>query len=122
MSLSSLSSVQLHRLIQLVKEKESLQAKLAQVERSLAALDGGKVTKEKSAPKKRGPHRGRRRTGLKDGILKSLQAAGKEGVTVKELATSLKAKPASVSVWFYTTGKKIKGIQKVARAKYAYLG
>ncbi len=39
MSLSSLSSAQLHRLIELVKEKESLQSKLAKVEIALAALD-----------------------------------------------------------------------------------
>ena len=32
-----------------------------------------------------------------------------EQASVKELAASLKAKPARVSVWFYTTGKKIKG-------------
>src|SRR5579871_3425340 len=98
MSLSSLSSVQLHRLIQLVKEKESLQAKLAQVERSLDGLQSGATTKEKSLPKKRG----RRRAKLKDALLKKLSAAGKIGLTVKELAASLNAKPTSVSVWFYT--------------------
>jgi len=25
-----------------------------------------------------------------------------------------------VSVWFYTTGKKIKGIKKVGKARFAY--
>jgi hypothetical protein len=119
MSFASLSSAQLHRLIQLVKEKEEIQAKLAQVNRSLDALQEGKEAKE-SASKKPSPRRGRRRATLKDGILKKLQAAGKEGLTVKELAASLKAKPASVSVWFYTTGKKIKGIEKVGKARFAY--
>ncbi len=42
MSLSSLTSAQLQRLIKLVKEKEVLQARLAKVESSLEALDGGK--------------------------------------------------------------------------------
>ena len=121
MSLSSLTSVQLHRLIELVKEKEALQAKLAQVERSLADLESGEVTKDDAPAKRRGPRRGRRRAALKDGLLKTLQAAGKEGLSVKELATSLKAKPASVSVWFYTTGKKIKGIKKVGKARFAYI-
>jgi hypothetical protein len=32
----------------------------------------------------------------------------------------VRAKPTSVSVWFYTTGKKIKGIKKVGRARFAY--
>ena len=121
MSLSSLSSVQLHRLIELVKEKEAIQAKLAQVERALEAIEGGGVMQEKSAAKKRGPRRGRRRAALKDDLLRKLQAAGKEGLTVKELANALKAKPASVSVWFYTTGKKIKGIKKVGTARFAYV-
>jgi hypothetical protein len=119
MSLSSLSSTQLQHLIRLVKEKESLQTKLAQVERSLADMENGEVTKDEAPANKRGPRR-RRRAALKDGILKKLQTAGKAGLTVSELATSLKAKPASVSVWFYTTGKKIKGIKKVGTARFAY--
>jgi len=121
MSLSSLTSAQLHQLIELVKEKEALQAKLAQVERSLAELESGEVTKDESLAKQHGPRRGRRRAALKVGLLKTLQAAGKDGLSVKELAASLKAKPASVSVWFYTTGKKIKGIKKVAKARFAYI-
>ena len=121
MSLSSLTSAQLHQAIQLVKEKEALQNKLAQVEQSLADLESGEVTKDEAPAKRRGPRRGRRRAALKDGLLKTLQAAGKDGLSVKELAASLKAKPASVSVWFYTTGKKIKGIKKVGKARFAYL-
>jgi hypothetical protein len=121
MSLSSLTSVQLHRLIKLVKEKEMLQARLAKVESSLEALDGGKGANAKFAPAQRGPRRGRRRVSLKIGILKKLQAAGKEGMTVKELATSLNANAGSVSVWFYTTGKKVKEIKKVGKARYAYI-
>jgi hypothetical protein len=121
MSLSSLTSAQLHQLIELVKEKEALQAKLAQVERSLAELESGEVRKDESLAKQRGPRRGRRRAALKVGLLKTLQAAGKDGLSVKELAGSLKAKPASVSVWFYTTGKKIKGIKKVGKARFAYI-
>lgn len=120
MPLSSLTSVQLHRLIKLVKEKEILQARLAKVESSLEALDGGKGENAKAAPAKR-PRRGRRRVSLKDGILKKLQAAGKEGLTVNELAASFKANAGSVSVWFYTTGKKVKEIKKVGKARYAYI-
>jgi hypothetical protein len=118
MSLSSLSSAQLHRLIELVKEKEALQAKLAQVERSLAGLESGKVAKDEAPAKQRGQ---RRRGGLKDALLTKLQAAGKDGLTVKELAASVNAKPTSVSTWFYTTGKTIKGIKKVGRTRFAYI-
>ena len=119
MPLSSLTSAQLHRLIELIKEKESIQAKLSQVERSLDGLESGEPTNEKPPAKKRGPRR-RRRAALKDALLKKLLAAGKAGLTVKELAASLNAKAASVSVWFYTTGKKIKGIKKVGKARFAY--
>ena len=119
MFLSSLTSAQLHRLIELVKEKESIQAKLAQVERALDDLQSGTPTNERPPAKKRGPRR-RRHAALKDALLKKLLAAGKAGLTVKELAASLNAKAASVSVWFYTTGKKIKGIKKVGKARFAY--
>ena len=122
MALSDLSSAQLQQLIQLVKERESLQGQLERVDQSLDGLFAGKSAKMKTAGVK-GPkvRRRRRRAALKDGLLKKLQAAGKAGLTIKELSASLRAKPASVSVWFYTTGKKIKGIKKVGRARFAYL-
>ena len=121
MALSDLSSAQLQQLIQLVKEKEFLQVQLGRVERSLDGLLAGNSAEQKIAGVK-GPkiRRRRRRAALKDGLLKKLQAAGKDGLTIKELAASLRAKPASVSVWFYTTGKKIKGIKKVGKARFAY--
>jgi hypothetical protein len=122
MALSDLSSAQLQQLIGLVKEKESLQVQLGRVERTLDGLLAGNSAEQKTAGVK-GPkiRRRRRRAALKDGLLKKLQAAGKAGLTIKELTASLRAKPGSVSVWFYTTGKKIKGIKKVGRARFAYL-
>ncbi len=117
MSLSSLSSLQLSQLIHLIKERKSLEAKLVKVNQRLETLNGKPVT-AKSPP---GKKRGRRRAKLKDRILKTLTAAGKAGITVKELASTLKANPASVSVWFYTTGKKIKGVKKVGKATFAYI-
>jgi phage antirepressor YoqD-like protein len=57
---------------------------------------------------------------LKAPLLKALKAAGSSGITVKELAAKLKVKPGNIFSWFYTTGKKIKGINKVGEAKYAY--
>ncbi len=122
MAFSDLSSSQLQRLIQLVKEKESLQSQLERINQSLANLENGKVASETSSASSPGKPsvRRRRRAKLKDGLLDKLRAAGKQGLTIKELAASLKAKPASVSVWFYTTGKKIKGIKKVGTARFAY--
>lgn len=117
------------RLIELVKEKEALHAKLESVNAELVALESGKP-----APRKRGrpPGRppgsgvkppgtkGRKTKRLKEPLLKALTAAGTSGVTVKELAAELKVKPGNIFSWFYTTGKKIKGIKKVGEAKYAY--
>ena len=64
--------------------------------------------------------RSKRGKRLKEPLLKALSAAGSAGVTVKELASKLKVKPGNIFSWFYTTGKKIKGISKVGEAKYAY--
>jgi len=118
MALSDLTSSQLQQLIQLVKEKEDLLKKLAAVDRSLTALDAGEVDNGASAPTKRRKRRG----ALKEKLLAALTAAGKNGLSVKELAAKLNAKPGSVAVWFYTTGKKIKGLKKIAPARYSYSG
>jgi len=130
MALFNLSSAQLAHLIELVREKESLQTKLDQVEAELNSLETGKAV-----PKKRGRKPGRpagvknkvvkggkakRGKRLKEPLLKALSAAGAAGVTVKELSAKLKVKPGNIFSWFYTTGKKIKGISKVGEARYAY--
>src|ERR1700722_9578261 len=116
MSLTSLSSAQLRQLLQLIKEKEAIQTKLAKVDRSLKALESGtKPQKIRSVS-----IRSRRRVGLKDAIIKKLQTAGRDGMKVKDLANSIGAKLGSVSVWFYTTGKTVKGIQKVGKSKFSY--
>jgi hypothetical protein len=131
MAFSNLTSAQVAHLIALVKEKETLQAKLDQVTAELQSLETGKAV-----PKKRGRKPGRpagaknkvsvvvdkktrRGKRLKDPLLKALKAAGASGITVKDLATKLKVKPGNIFSWFYTTGKKIKGISKVGEAKYA---
>jgi predicted nuclease with TOPRIM domain len=119
MALTDLSSAQLERLVELIKEKETLQSRLDEVIQSLEALEKGDASSQtKALPRARGR---RRRVRLKEALLKSLEAAGKAGITVKELAVTLGAKPSSVSVWFYTTGKKIKGIKKVGKARFAYV-
>ena len=131
MAFSNLSSAQVAHLISLVKEKETLQAKLDHVKAELEALESGKAE-----PKKRGrkpgrppgskakvavgaPKKAKRGKRLKEPLLKALKSAGSSGITVKELAAKLKVKPGNIFSWFYTTGKKIKGISKVGEAKYA---
>jgi hypothetical protein len=120
MSLSNLSSATLQRLVELVAEKERIQAELEKIQSSIEALATGSPSKAgrmTAGTTKRTTRRGKK---LKERLLKALEAAGKEGMSVKALAVLLKAKPTSVAVWFYTTGKKIKGLKKIGRAHYAY--
>jgi hypothetical protein len=126
MVFSNLSSAQISRLIQLVKEKESLQKKLEKIDSALSGIESGGtgLRRGRRPGAKPGPKPGKtkaRRRGkrLKEPLLKALKAGGSAGVTVKELAAKLKVKPGNVFSWFYTTGKKISGIKKVGEARYA---
>src|SRR5881394_2571890 len=56
---------------------------------------------------------------LKDRIVQALKAAGKPGTTVKDLAAKLGKSYGNISVWFHTTGKAIKEINKVEPGKFA---
>jgi len=130
MSLSNLSSAQLAHLIGLLKEKESLQTKLDEINAELGSIGTGKGLRKRRGRKPGRPagvktkavkgRRSKRGKRLKEPLLKVLSAAGASGITVKELAAKLKVKPGNIFSWFYTTGKKIKGISKVGEAKYAY--
>ena len=95
-------------------------AKLVKIQNSIEALAAGSPSKKSGVTVQTKKRTGRRGGKLKERLLKALEAAGKAGLTVKDLAANLKANPASVSIWFYTTGKKIKGIKKIGPAHYAY--
>jgi len=60
------------------------------------------------------------RAPLKGRILQALKAAGKPGVTVKELAAELGKNYGNISVWFHTTAKGVKDIKKVAPGRFAW--
>ena len=132
MSFSNLSSAQVKQLIALIKRKESIQSRLDRVNRALESIEAG-GSSSVTAPKKRGRKPGkmavvkvgrkaRRGKRLKEPLLKVLKSAGSTGMSVKDLAVKLKVKPGNIFSWFYTTGKKVKGISKVGEAKYAYAG
>ncbi len=127
-----MSSAQIARLIKLVKQKETVQAKLTAIQGEISTLESGGGPAPKRRGRKPGRPKGsvskpkvsgkgtRKSKRLKEPLLKALSAAGSSGITVKELASKLKVKPGNVFSWFYTTGKKISGIKKVGEAKYAY--
>ncbi len=58
---------------------------------------------------------------LKAAIIELLKGAGPAGLTVKQIATEFKAKPGNLHVWFSSTGRKVKGIKKIAPATYAWV-
>ena len=129
MALSHLSSAQIKRLIKLVKEKETLEAKLTSVSSEIDSLEGSSVGRPGGRRRGRPPGsknakggKGRKSARLKEPLLKALKAAGSSGITVKDLAAKLKVKPGNIFSWFYTTGKKIKEIKKVGEARYAISG
>ena len=57
---------------------------------------------------------------LKEGIVQTLRAAGKSGVTVKDMAAKLGKSYGNISVWFHTTAKGIKEIKKVEPGRFAW--
>ena len=60
------------------------------------------------------------RAPLKERILHTLKAAGKSGVTVKDLAAKLGTSYGNISVWFHTTAKGIKEIRKTEPGRFSW--
>lgn len=148
MSLTKLSSVEIGKISKLVEAKEELLQKIADLDVQIEGIAGGeapaskpaaktarkarkvkaakkagvakavKAPKAKKAAKAKGGPRGSHGA-LRDKIMAELEAAGGNGVRVKDLADKLGIKTANISVWFYTTGAKNKSIKKIAPATYA---
>ena len=113
---------------ELIEERDAIQQRLCEISAVLA--DGPSGTKESApvtaaskgrtaAPAK---SKGKRaaRGAMKEAIVAALQKAGVAGISVKQLAQDHGFKEGNVSVWFYTTGKKIKNISKVGRGTFGW--
>lgn len=142
MNLSHITSDALRRVLSLTERKDELISLVAEIEAEIAKTLSGavlpavevtpvvKVTPAVKAaaaaktPRKpfvRAKRRAGKRTGkLKSEILAVLEAAGSEGLRVKDIAAKLGKPSASISVWFSTTGKDI--THKVSPGVYAALG
>ncbi len=57
---------------------------------------------------------------LKERIIGVLKAAGKTGVTIKDMSATLGTSYGNISVWFHTTAKRMKEIKKVAPGRFAW--
>ncbi len=125
MDISNLTSQSLFNLLSLAEKKEELIQIIAEIDAEIIrALTGSSVSvvqvldvvaspkpaeivpANSEAPKAPIAKAGRS-GGLKDRVLALLNAAGPNGLRVKEIAEKLKAKPTNIAVWFSTTGKNI---------------
>ena len=143
MDISLINSESLLRLLALTEKKEELLGIVENIDAAIiATLKGGvsvEVVEIESAPAPAAPAqkpvvaikapakpakakkaRAGKSGGLKEKILALLEAAGSEGLKVKEIAEKLASKPANISVWFSTTGKKL--TNKIEPGRYAVKG
>ena len=128
MDIKHITSDSLRRLLSLTDKKAQLIKAVSDVEDQIAkALQGAATTtrevveavtpKSVKKGKKRKKSKGAKPGGLKGRILDLLEAAGDEGVRVRDIAKQLASKPANIAVWFSTTGKKI--TRKIEPGRYA---
>jgi len=132
MKVSDINTQTLTALLSLTKKKETLLAKVAQVEKEIAGLASGEVLaatrilRAKSIKKRRGVAKGPKKPRspkgfMQEQIIKLLQAAGEVGAGVKELAEKIDKPVAQVHVWFSTTGKKLGQFQKLESGNWRIL-
>ncbi|MFM7100247.1 MAG: hypothetical protein ACKO3N_03650 [Verrucomicrobiota bacterium] len=124
MDISKLSSADFEKIIGLLKQKEKLQALLVELDGALARVAGGGGARPgrpakaaKAAPAAKAPRKARRakrgkRGALKEAVIAAIKAAGKPGITAKDIATQVNKPVMNVYTWFNTTGKAIKNIKK----------
>ena len=131
MDIKHITSDSLRRLLSLTDKKAQLIKAVSDVEDQIAkALQGAATTtrevveavtpKSVKKGKKRKKSKGAKPGGLKERILDLLEAAGDEGIRVRDIAKQLASKPANIAVWFSTTGKNL--TKKVEPGRYAIKG
>jgi Spy/CpxP family protein refolding chaperone len=143
MDISLINSQSLLRLLALTEKKEELLSLVDNIDAAIIATLKGRVSVEivevESAPASAAPTqkpvaalklpakpakakkaKGGKFGGLKEKILALLEAAGDQGLRVKEIAQKLNSKPGNIAVWFSTTGKKL--VTKVEPGRYAVKG
>ena len=111
----------------MIEMKEELLAEIAEIDRKLGRLESWNsfALSNFDLPRRVGRPSGlfgAERGELKAAIIKLVKQAGESGITVTELAASLKMKAINLYVWFNTTGRRVKEITKIGQAKYAWMG
>jgi predicted phage gp36 major capsid-like protein len=130
MNLRSLTTSDLARIQKLIERKENLAGQISAIDRQLESFEtasgngDGRVEKTLRQPARRTrARRGRSQRGrLKEKVVAALKSAGKEGVTVKDLASRLGSNYGNITSWFQATGSRMKEIKKVGPAQFAWVG
>ena len=147
MDISLINSQSLFQLLTIVERKEALLSLVDEINAAIiSTLTGGTVSVEivevskpsaqvaipsaptavKPAVAVKAPVKPAKKSkvgragGLKDRILALLDAAGPEGLRVKDISAKLGVKATNVSVWFSTTGKKL--TTKIEPGRFASKG
>ena len=126
MSIPNLSTSQLNHLLSLTKERDLINQQIADLfggtSTPSAAVTAPRASTAPRATAAKASPGGRRGGTLKDQIVALLQSEGTGGLSIGEVANRIGAKKSSVNFWFYTAGKKVKGLKKVSRGTFAYRG
>jgi len=125
MNLTTLTSAQLRQALVLKEQIEILEQQLAaitgsalvEVATSEVDVETAETEVAAKAPAKRG-----KRGAVKEAVIDLVRKAGRTGITIKEISSALGRSYGSISVWFNSTGKKVKQIVKVGRGKYGWVG
>ncbi len=124
MNLTQLTSQILQQAITLAEQKEAVQARIAEIDRQLAALLGGApaeqgvapVTNVKAGRKVKTGKRGQ----VKEAIIGVLKNAGQKGIGLQDISKALGKNSNSVRVWLASARKRIKEIKKLGRGIYGW--
>lgn len=119
---TSISSATLRKMIKLSKRKEELMSQIQEIDRQMAGIEREvEVRASLRSPRRTrmaSPSRPNQRGALKAKILAALRGAGRRGMTVGQLSKKLGVKSANLYVWFADTGRNVRGLRKIAPAKY----
>ena len=127
--LTTIPSATLRQLVKLSERKEALMAQIQEIDRQMlhlerpfeqapgAAARRGRVTFSRAQGRTHG-FRKAKRGALKEKIMGALRAAGRKGITIRELSDKLGVRSANLYVWFNGTGKNVRGLKKVGVARY----
>lgn len=134
MKLADVNTRTLTTLLSLTKKKESLLAKVQEVEKQIAALASGEAKAAIRILRAKSRRRGRKKSAkpakgtstrspkgwIEQQIKKVLHEAGEAGATVREIAEKIGKPAQNIHVWFSATGKKTGLFEKTEQGRYRF--